>query len=1126
MDPLGKSRRPPKPILEQLHSLNVTHRLGHLLCRSRKPDLLLDIIQRQGSTQSMPWLSDLVQSSDGDFNHLPVQCLCEFLLSNSTSSENSRDNELITFLQKMLHSVNESDFQGSYEVLEYFLRRLSSTSRIGRQSAIKAFKLLLKNFDDSKDMEDSDCDLESDWLLKYMTAIPSFPLICDKIVVQLRTACQVETSQDLIMMYIQFIMTNTFNDPVDQMLDHVTCWSLLIVERSSVFESILPKSKTDPNYTKKFQTLEYLFIMFNNFIIKMKDHNSELTLPDYPNLLLVQFADESQCHMHLNFIHALIILLCQCEEVNRAMELLEYLFPADNDNFPQATSVETEEKVQLLPDWLRLKMIRSSIDRMVEVALLNITPEQLIVFIQSFGTPKSSMNKLLALLDSAVVQDTEALCNAINDQNFLEKLIEIQHMRGVDAGHIALKYLKSINNKQQPEFKENEPSEKIGILEVFKSTEVRLRPATSVRKFSSSYRVSSLLGDVLKDDEPMPLVENFTSSKTLAGMKLNESGRNTHHIMSELIFKTHHFDIERFAHTSLNLQSLKQSRLSALIDCMAVMLKEDTDRLTVNKSGIIVDWLVQLDSELIRTNLDVQTSLLFGKSIQIYRPYFLSLLIHQANWSTIALALDKLLNLNNSTGIYDPTSVLDFIDAIIRSPKLWQGRDKGLSNREQHEFVLTLADEKVKAFIDYILREEEMLIANCESKMNERVSLLLTCVHAKNVSLKLIHRHLEHSKCDQRVKDRFLQRLYMKLPHLFLSTKDKKVIAEMEVMTDSFNSSGDKFTHTVVTMISSLTSNRDFQQFNQDVELILRKFAACHPALLLRELPLLASMVAGKSHMDLRLLRQEHHIAFLGQIMGIFELLRPRIFSDTYKVPLHSALTCYMQILQNHSKDIFGFTIRIMDFLKSYASENAVSAYELINHHGDLLTEIYMKNRTIQSVQVLVSSTFFVSKSMIFEPAAVVNKNDNQVVLSGKLAFMSKMSHEQLVSTLLEIEAITSKKPAPLEEIIGNLTELLFSSSSEVRNLSHSMLLKLLKHNPGNSMINSTSFNSYLLCLKHEDINVVSSALENLTEIVLSLQEYASEMLQCVFDLNLGSKINTFQHLKKCMNAIKLQNGC
>jgi hypothetical protein len=34
----------------------------------------------QGTSQSMPWLAELVESSEGALDVLPVQCLCEFLL--------------------------------------------------------------------------------------------------------------------------------------------------------------------------------------------------------------------------------------------------------------------------------------------------------------------------------------------------------------------------------------------------------------------------------------------------------------------------------------------------------------------------------------------------------------------------------------------------------------------------------------------------------------------------------------------------------------------------------------------------------------------------------------------------------------------------------------------------------------------------------------------------------------------------------------------------------------------------------------------------------------------------------------------------------------------------------------
>lgn len=1128
MDPMGTPRRPPKTVLEQLHVLNATHRLGHLLCRSRKPDLLLDIIQRQGTSQSMPWLSDLVQSSDGDFNHLPVQCLCEFLLSNSNniSSENPRDIELITFLQKMLHSDDANDYQTSYEVLEYFLRRLSSTSRFGRQSAIQAFKLLLKTGEQEEGketIEEVEAEAESDWLLKYLPMIPSFPYICERIIAQLRSACQVENSPDLIMIYIQFIATNTLNDPVTEFLEHVACWSLLIVERSCVFASILPRSEDDPKHPEKFQTLNYIFIMFNNFIIKMKENNSELTLPEYPDLLVVHFADGTQCHMHLNFIHALIILLSESKELNGAMELLEYFFPAGSPSYPQAFSVETDEKVQILPDWLKLKMIRSSIERMVDVALQDLTPDQLILFIQSFGTPKDSMSKLLALLDSAVVQDSEKINEAIMNRAYLAQFIEIQQLRGAKNGHIAMKYLRTIESREEippPKVVEN-----FEMLEKYDPSKLKMRPGTSFKaaKFSSNYRVSSLLGDVLKENTATVPVDKLRS---FTGMKLSECGRNIHHIMSQLIHSTHSFDIEKFAHQNLNMKNLKQSKLAALIDCMALMLKEESEKLSVNKSGIIVDWLVQFDSELIRTNQDVQVSLLFGKNIQTYRPHFLSLLIHQANWSTIAIALEKLLNQCNS-GIYDPSSVLDFVDAIVRNPKMWQGRDKAVAKHEQIEYVLSLDDDRIKAFIDYILREEEMVTVPGDSKMNDRVSLLLNCVNAKELSLKMIRDHLESSILEKRVKDKFMQRLYTNVPHMFLSPKSQDSITEVDAITDSVGCTGDKWSHTIITTISSLSNTRDFQTLSQDVELTLRKLASTHPVLLLRELSLIASLLAGRGHMDMHVLRQEHHIAFFNQILGVLELLRPLIFADAYKNGLHRAMNCYFHLLQNHSKDVYGMMYRLMDFLKSYTVTNSTGAYQLINNNNDLFSELYMRNRNILPLQQLMASQHFSTKNGFSVPAPLTTKNDNnQAAIAAKLGNPSKMTHDELLIALQEIDYQTHKRTGQLVDIFGKLTELIFNSSSDIRNLAHSMLLKILKQNPGNSVVNSTCFNAYLQCLHNDDVNISLSVLDNLTEIVLSLQEYASEILQCVFNLGITSKNNTFAQLRKCMNAIKLQHGC
>jgi hypothetical protein len=91
----GPPRRPPPHILDQVKALNQSLRLGHLLCRSRNPDFLLHIIQRQvspppgvlegarpGQSQSFPHrqsalgyaVSTVSLSADGTDNMGPDVC--------------------------------------------------------------------------------------------------------------------------------------------------------------------------------------------------------------------------------------------------------------------------------------------------------------------------------------------------------------------------------------------------------------------------------------------------------------------------------------------------------------------------------------------------------------------------------------------------------------------------------------------------------------------------------------------------------------------------------------------------------------------------------------------------------------------------------------------------------------------------------------------------------------------------------------------------------------------------------------------------------------------------------------------------------------------------------------------
>lgn len=96
-------------------------------------------------------------------------------------------------------------------------------------------------------------------------------------------------------------------------------------------------------------------------------------------------------------------------------------------------------------------------------ALQDLEPQQLLLFVQSFGIPVSSMSKLLQYLDQAVSHDPQTLeQNIMDKRKILEKhmilrlivkylgsisfsifpeidymahLVEVQHERGATGGH-------------------------------------------------------------------------------------------------------------------------------------------------------------------------------------------------------------------------------------------------------------------------------------------------------------------------------------------------------------------------------------------------------------------------------------------------------------------------------------------------------------------------------------------------------------------------------------------------------------------------------------------------------------------------------------------------------------------
>ncbi|KAF3845959.1 hypothetical protein F7725_003037 [Dissostichus mawsoni] len=275
----------------------------------------------------------------------------------------------------------------------------------------------------------------------------------------------------------------------------------------------------------------------------------------------------------------------------------------------------------------------------------------------------------------------------------------------------------------------------------------------------------------------------------------------------------------------------------------AVKMEVDSNNSEVTKSGLssglLVDWLEHLDPEVTSVCPDLQQKLLFAlnraRGTPAYRPYLLALLTHQSNWST-------LLQL-------DPSSALDFLWACSHIPRIWQGRDQKIPQKKTEKFVLRLSSEELISLVDLILAESELNTrdspqddksslnqASC-SLIQSRLPLLHSYCSGELENIKKVSEYLinctkkyEDSAMNKRCQNLLLQ-IYLHFP---------EVIQHLDVLV-----------HRLVILLADIGDSKSVEGRVSDANLACRKLAVSHPVLLLRHLPMIASLLHGRIHLEL-----------------------------------------------------------------------------------------------------------------------------------------------------------------------------------------------------------------------------------------------------------------------------------
>jgi len=1272
MNPLGPLRRPPQAVLDQLKQMNTHYKLGHLLCRSRQPDFLLDILQRQGTNQAMPWLADLVESSEGSFSVLPVQCLCEFLLNDALAGNDEEQvpgrvkkrkaGELLIHLQQLLQNP-ASEPATCLETLDYFLARLSSMQSPARLQALSGLRLLLtpgQGVTPEPEERMEVVEEDSDWLLRHLPALPCFSLVYRSLANSLRQACQVECDPITVSLYIRFLSQTCPAATLDDLAELALDMATVIVERSSLLPAILPGSghiaaTPDRVQADTYQALLHVFYMY---MLLVRQQDRELDWSESQDLINVLWASGESATLHILVVHAQIILLTYgstnstCEQFTN---LLLMWFPPGQE-LPRAYLVDTSEEALLIPDWLKLKMIRSSVSVLVDSALRDLDPQQLVLFIQSFGIPVDSMSKLLQTLDTAVVADLESVNESVLDKAYMGQLVAVQHNRGATGG---LVFAKSLGLSLDLGGKNAEPPVPTNILPPLtipprstamippnqvKATLLHLYDVGSPSRMNTKEKQDTfrtlqkfLTSEISSQQTSMPMLEATVSaiqailqsdlgsgfvsalaqrtafsvglfrliSSALATPQLNKTApaqmllsvakkllkqflsnkvsspingllqnyvkemepkgeENAPKKVLSLKGPDLEEDIKKMA-----FEALKRGDTTELVSKLSSLLLKEreasaTSSQGMSQAGLLVDWLELLDPTVISTCPELQQQLVFGRTIrkkavggvvvtpsQSSRPYLLSLLTHQASWTVLRSTVSCLLVTYQPQ--LEPSAVLDFLSACIHIPRLWQGRDQRPPKHDQPPDVLGLEGDMLENLTEYVMTEAVESEENAADVVKGRMDLVLRCLSTPDKIATMISHLLTVSSDITRQKDVqaetakiLLLEVYMKIPGCFTARLGFPDLTPSTSLLASLSSSGgsesvvDCYTHTLLSALSATQTGKQWTVKMHEFELCARKLMSSHPILFLRNLPLLASSLQGRTHFEFPIFRSRNHLTLFTILLGLLELGRPHIFLPRYSEFLETALSCYVDMFQAYfprRESFIGVIDRSVQLLASWQEAGGQAgnrAATFLRKHSNILLRLHSAPGTgkIASLKSLMSTVSLHGQTMDSQeqgsgasstlphycPPDTIDVEIGQLLTD----LSSYDSTDRLVSIMHDIQSASLPRPAILihfqEELVYHLTH----ASTQVRSSAYNLLLRHLKHRPE---CWSALLPGYMAALECGEEGVVDSALNHLPEFAVLGQENVGRLLSSVFKLGIFTNINTTQHITSAISMLNMQAG-
>ena len=307
----------------------------------------------------------------------------------------------------------------------------------------------------SEDTDDGDFHVaavkDGERLVSCLPSITHFAVILPQIYPFLLQACLVETNLNCLQHYMLFLAQNY---PHGKLYESVIGISRLIVDRFDVIRKFLsPPRKQCEVGLYNVVLLGSLLELFRSALDAAMHSQTMAQRSSSAEFLLVTFPSVSQkTILHMTIIQAIFLLLSQDRPQGAAAADFSYLLdlwvPTQPQARPEVCTIEEKEKLPLPPKEVLHCTLLSRDVRVLEASVGAASPAALCKFVEQFGCPVISVERVLEVLDDICNKREAAteLRHTLLDPATTATYVEIQMRRGIGSGQTFLTFLRGLAN--------------------------------------------------------------------------------------------------------------------------------------------------------------------------------------------------------------------------------------------------------------------------------------------------------------------------------------------------------------------------------------------------------------------------------------------------------------------------------------------------------------------------------------------------------------------------------------------------------------------------------------------------------------------------------------------------------